>query len=159
MTSAPSRLNATHPVLAGLTAAMYISPEGVVPNPDRSAGLYIKTRHGAIVQVSQRARQQQHVWEAGRRLCMLLTHSGCRRAQHTCRHVGMASVGTTIDRSVLSGLHAQGFQPHGVIIMHWSFACQIPKRTCECRRALLLMMMMMQCVAHVNLSLSPEQQS
>jgi hypothetical protein len=49
-----NRSHAPHPVLAGLTAAMYLSPEGVVPNPDRSAGLYIKTRHGAIVQVSPR---------------------------------------------------------------------------------------------------------
>merc|ERR1712137_347256 len=40
-----------HGALTGLTSAMYLDKDGnPIPNPDPSAGLYIKQRHGGIVQ-------------------------------------------------------------------------------------------------------------
>lgn len=42
-----------HGSLTGLTSALYLDAQGrEVPNPDPSAGLYIRTRHGQVVQAA-----------------------------------------------------------------------------------------------------------
>ncbi len=42
-----------HGSLTGLTSALYLDAHGrEVPNPDPSAGLYIRTRHGQVVQAA-----------------------------------------------------------------------------------------------------------